>query len=274
MKIQDFIPPIVLQLCPKPSMKEYDSYDSALKGSNTYEDSAIIEVVASKTKRYKDSLASNAGQHINISCQTAQNMFVISHIHSDRPVDVLELGGACGASYYELSHFLPGRIGHWFVVETPAMAAAGRKLFQDDRIKFFDHLGVAVSELENPDLSIAQGVLQYTSNPTQMLDNLLSLGFKYVYITRTVVSDGTEQPIVTKQITNLSDHGPGTLFPEGLTNRRTSQPLIIVPFKSILSRVSVGYDVVFSFKESESRSVLIGSKIVVTRAVGFLMKKR
>ena len=149
MKIGDFIPPILLRLRKKSSIKEYDSYNSALEDSNTYEDPAIIEVVASKTKSYKESLTSNARQYIDIDFQTAQNMFVISYIHSDRSIGVLELGGACGASYYELSHFLPGMIGHWFVVETRAMAAAGRKLFHDDRIKFFSQLEVAASGLEN-----------------------------------------------------------------------------------------------------------------------------
>jgi putative methyltransferase (TIGR04325 family) len=274
MKVKDFVPPIILQLCRKSSMKEYDSFGSALKDSDTYEDPAIIEVVSSKTRGYRDFLASDTGQHASINRQTAQNMFVISYVHSDRPVDVLELGGACGASYYELNHFLPERIGQWFIVETPAMAVAGKEIFQDDKIKFFDTFSAAVSGLKNPDLIIAQGVLQYTSNPIQMLDDLLDLGFKYMYITRTTVSDRTERPIITKQVTNLSDHGPGMPFPEGLTDRQTSQPLTIIPFESISSRISVDYDVVFSFKEGGSRKVLIGSRTVATREVGFLIEKR
>ena len=62
------------------------------------------------------------------------------------------------------------------------------------------------------------------------------------------MGDGIKQPIITKQVMNLSDHGPGA-FPKGFTDRKTSQPLTIVPFESIASRISVGYSVAYSFAE-------------------------
>jgi len=252
-------------------MKVYDSYDHALADSYTYEDPGVIQVVSSKTEAHRNALLAGKDKAVN-NRQTVQNMFVLSYVWHDRPLDVLEIGGACGASYFELSHLLPGRIKSWHIVETPAMAAAGRKLFQDDRLTFYDDLDTSVSQLENPDLLIAQGVLQYMPDPLQSLETLLNLGFDWVYITRTLVGDGIEHPIIIEQVSNLSAHGPGAV-PKGFTDRKTSHPLTIVAFESIASRISVGYSVAYQFAEGGDRTMRIGSQTVRTRKVGFLLRK-
>lgn len=252
-------------------MQVYHSYDHALADSHTYEDPGVIQVVSSKTEAYRNALLAGKDQTVN-NRQTVQNMFVLSYVWHDRPLDVLEIGGACGASYFESSHPLPGRIKSWHVVETPAMAAVGRRLFQDDRLAFYDDLDTAVSQLKNLDLLIAQGVLQYIRNPLQALKALLKLGFAYVYITRTVIGGGIERPIITKQVSNLSAHGPGAV-PKGFADRKSSHPLTIVPFESIASRISVGHDILYSFVEGGSGSMRIGSRRVTTRTVGFLLEK-
>ena len=271
MKLEAFIPSILLRMRPKQSMRAYDSYDRALADSHTYEDPGVIQVVSSKTGAYRNALLAGKDKTVN-NRQTVQNMFVLSYVCHDRPLDVLEVGGACGASYFELSHLLPRKIKSWHVVETLAMVAAGRRLFQDDRLAFYDDLDAAVSQVENLDLLIAQGVLQDTRDPLQTLEVLLKLGFAYVYITRTLVGDGIERPIIIKQVVNLSVHGPGAV-PKGSTDRKTSQPLTIVPFESITSRLSVGYTVLYSLIEGENSSMRIGSRTVTTRTVGFLLEK-
>jgi putative methyltransferase (TIGR04325 family) len=199
-------------------------------------------------------------------------MFVLSHVWNGRPLDVLEIGGACGASYFELAHLLPQRIRSWHVVETAGMAAAAKRLFEDNELFFYDDLGIAVSRLRNLDLLVAQGVLQYVRDPLQTLEALLRLDFTYVYITRTVVGDDIEFPVITKQVVNLSAHGPGSV-PKGFVDRKTSQPLTIVPHECITSRISIGYDVVFAFNESQDSRMSIGAKTMKTKVVGFLLRK-
>jgi len=271
VNIRALIPPILWRLFPKESLKIYDSYDLALADSHTYEDPGVIQVVSSKTKAYRNALLASKNKTAN-SCQTVQNMFVLSHVWHDRALDVLEIGGACGANYFELRHLLPGMIKCWHVVETPAMVAAGKNLFQDDELALYDDLDLAVSQLKKRDLLIAQGVLQYLRNPLQTLETLLKLGFAYVYITRTLVGNGIRCPIVTKQVVSLSAHGPGKV-PKGFTDMKTSQPLTVVPFESITSRISVGYSVSYSFAEGSTDQMRIGSRIVRTREVGFLLEK-
>lgn len=271
MNIRSFIPPIFFLIQSKKPMKKYESYEDALNDSHTYEDSDVIEVVESKTDAYRNAVLAGDGRVVS-SRQTAQNMFVLSCVCHVRPLDVLEIGGACGINYFELNHLCPGRIKSWRIVETTTMAAAGRRLIRDGRLTFYDALDTAVAQLENLDLLIAQGVLQYMPDPLQTLETLLNLGFDWVYITRTFVGNGIEYPIITKQVVNLSTHGPGGI-PKGFADRKTSQPLTFVPFESIASLISVGYSVAYQFAEGGDRSMRIGSQTVRTREMGFLLKK-
>ena len=111
-------------------LREYESFDAALRDSDSYEDPRLVEVVKEKTKRYRESLAQKPPITTR---QLVQNLFVLSYVEPQRELSVLEIGGACGASYFETELMLPGRIRHWSIVETPAMAAAGES---DSKLSF------------------------------------------------------------------------------------------------------------------------------------------
>lgn len=279
MKFKDFIPPILLKLRPKSAasdncgIKTYKGFQNALSDSDTYQDPGIIETVSRKTRIFMDSL--NSDRPVTAR-QSAQNMFILLYVNtqSGRAVDALELGGACGANYFELNHLLPGRIGNWHVVETPAMAVAGKKMFENNKIKFFSDIPEAAAALKNRDLVIAQGVLQYLPDPLETLGVLSGLAFKYVYITRTAVSCNAEKPVITKQVSWLSAHGPGKI-PRGIKDRITSQPLTLLPYESIVRAISDGgYKILFHFDESICSLLVIDKRNVVTKDMGFLAAKR
>lgn len=250
-------------------MRGYDSFESALRDSDSYEDPRLVEVVKQKTIRYRELLAGNHKPAIE-SRQLVQNLFVLSYLEPQRPLNVLEVGGACGAAYFEIQATLPGRIRHWSIIETPAMAAAGDSLTHDATLSFHSDLLSAVKQLESRDIAITQGTLQYAGDPAQMLADLFAHELSSVYVTRTAVAD-VERPIFTKQDTELSAHGPGRLpnAPEG----RSSQPMTLVSFETLLSAVPARYEVVFKFEESGERTVSIAGRPVRIRDIGFLAKK-
>ena len=250
-----------------PQYKEFESFESALRDSNSYEDPRIIEVVREKTKRYKAALT-NSSRSIE-SRQTAQNMFVLSHVTPERAINVLEVGGACGASYFEIKHLLPKRIAHWSITETPAMANAGNALNDDPALSFHSDLVSGAEQLQSRDVAIAQGVLQYAGDPIAMLKALYELQFAYVYITRTAVAD-VDSPVYIKQDTELAAHGPGHLpnAPEG----RSTQPMTFVSYDSLLSTTPANYEVVFKLLESEDRVMAVGDRRLTARDAGFLAR--
>lgn len=252
------------------SYKSYESFDAALADSNSYEDPRLIEVVKEKTKRYRETLAASRSRVVE-SRQTVQNMFVLSYVEPELPVNVLEVGGACGAACFEMQMLLPGRISHWAIVETPAMASAGRSSISDPLISFHSDPASASEALDESDLAIAQGVLQYAPDPLQMLRDLFVLDFSCVYITRTAVSN-VETPIVINQETDLAAHGPGTLpnAPDG----KSTQPLTLVSFESLMSVVPSTYELIFNFSESPERTLTIDNHPVAVRDVGFLARNQ
>ncbi len=247
--------------------KDYESFQKALEDSNSYEDPRLIEVVKEKTRRYRETLAKGSRPAV-VTRQMAQNMFVLSYVEPLRPVNVLEIGGACGASYYEMHLMLPGRIRHWSIVETPAMAAAGQS---SPNLSFHSDLASAAKQLESRDLAIAQGALQYAGDPVQMLRELFAFELSYVYVTRTAVAN-VDRPIFTKQETDLSAHGPGTLpnHPDG----KSSQPLTLVSRAGLISAVPANYEILFNFDESDERTLSISGRPVLAREIGFLAHKR
>lgn len=249
-------------------LREYESFNTALRDSDSYEDPRLVEVVKEKTNRYRESLNEKPAIATR---QMAQNMFVLSYVEPQRPVNVLEIGGACGASYFETQLMLPGRIHHWSIVETPAMAAAGRSLTNAPNLSFHSDLASAANELESRDLAIAQGVLQYAGDPLQMLKDLFALQLSYVYVTRTPVAN-VDRAIITKQETDLSAHGPGTLpnAPDG----KSSQPLTLVSHNALTSAIPANYEIVFNFDESDERALSISGRRVLARDVGLLAHKR
>lgn len=249
-------------------LRTYASFDDARRDSDTYEHSQLIEVVKEKTKRYRDTLA-NSDRRDVATRQAAQNMFVLSYVEPRRMINVLEVGGACGASYFEAKHLLRDRIAHWAITETPAMATAGQGLNSDSGLSFHSDLASAATQLESRDLAVAQGVLQYAGDPQQMLQALFELQFSFVYITRTAVAD-VESAFFTTQDTELAAHGPGRL-PNAPTGKST-QPMTLVSHKSLLSVVPANYEIVFTFDEDGERILAFEDRRLTVRDVGFLAR--
>jgi putative methyltransferase (TIGR04325 family) len=273
MKLKQFIPPILLELRHySRQLQEYENFEMAQADSLTYEDSGVVEIVSRKTQSFIKSLTSD---YVVNNRQIIQNMFVLQYVSAKRkPIDVLELGGACGASYFELNHLLPCHIKNWLIVETPAMVAVGKKIFENDKIKFFDDLQSAVNQLENQDLLVAQGVLQVIPEPLQSFETLLKLGFPFVYVSRQTVGEDIEQPIITKWLSDLSAHGPSTKIPEGFQNRKTSQAFTIVPAQELIRIISEnGYKIQFFFDETEDFKLIIGKKSITSKTIGFLLTR-
>ena len=255
------------------TLPAYENFEQALANTGGYEDRDIIQVVCRKTEALRRELSENSDLATIGDRQTVQNMFVLSHVWAGEPLNVLDIGGACGATYFVLNHLLPGKIGSWSVLETPGMAAEGRRVFQDIRLTFIEDIDREVTRRCDFDLLLASGVLQYLPNPSGALDAWLEMGTPFIYLTRTAVGIDIDKPIITKQVTDLASHGPGPL-PEGLLNLKISHPLTIIPYETIISSLSRRYKTEFVFKEEEDKSMWVGSRLIKISTMGFLLRIR
>jgi putative methyltransferase (TIGR04325 family) len=93
------------------------------------------------------------------------------------PIRILDLGGGMGVAYLELRRSLgPDAPIQHVVVELPRVAEAGRALYPGDRrISFVSDLPTGGFEIVH-----ACGVLQYASEPFDLLRRLLGYGAPFV----------------------------------------------------------------------------------------------
>jgi putative methyltransferase (TIGR04325 family) len=276
MKLRDFIPPIVGKITHRraPStLTEYGSYEEALAHSDSYEAADIINVVARKTEIYRNQLVSSASPRIG-NRQTLQNLFVLSHVWPERALHVVELGGACGANYFEMAHLLPGRIASWRIVETPAMAARARQAFQESTLSFYENLPEAVANAKCRDLLIAQGVLQYMPQPLEKFAELLALDFDWVYVSRTMTlnDDSQAEPMIVNSESRLSEHGCGPM-PSGFVDRTITTPCTLFSGESFVARFPHTYRQQFWFDEDDPLLLTTNARVVEARSIGFLLRR-
>lgn len=210
-------------------LREYESFDAALRDSDTYEHPAVIDIVSKKTDLLRRALSAGGaapGRQGLLDALVVQTAF--GETSPRRGLEVVEIGGACGATFFEVDSLLPGRIARWSVVETPAMAQRGRERFADGRLAFFDDLDAALQGNGHRDLLVAKAVMQYVPAPLSLLEKLLTRGFRFCYFARNAFGREVDRPTVVLHSKPLSSHGPGTLQEPGPA-LRISVPLTLLP---------------------------------------------
>lgn len=227
--------------------RTYPSFAAASAGVVGYADPAIIDVVALKTERFRASRQANVPATGQLTVQGVAAVLSVSGGSSS--IDVVELGGACGATFFELDAVLPDLIRRWRIVETAGMVAAAAPRFGDDRLRFHQALA-EVNTLAPPDLVFCQGTLQFIADPASALASLLLLRPRAVYVARTLVSTGIDRPVYTRLRSRLSAHGPGPL-PTGLPDHATVTPTCVMPFDALTSCLEPEYRLVVEFEEGE-----------------------
>lgn len=255
------------------TIRTYASYEQAAADTDGYQDPSVVEVVACKTAALRDEVRRGRASQRITDRQITQNLMVLNRAWEGVPLRVIDVGGACGATYFLLDHLLPNRIGYWSIVETPLMVTAGKQLFQNDKLVFLEDLSEAIQVGNGCDIIFASGVLQYLADPLQTLESWLRAGARFIYLSRTLVSHGVSEPVFTRQVTTLASHGPGAL-PKEIHNRRTSQPITIIPYDHLVSRLTHGYTVQYVFEESNRESVQFGRQRAIIQTVGFLLMRK
>jgi putative methyltransferase (TIGR04325 family) len=204
--------------------KVFDSFAEADAGADTYEDREIVGVIARKTESFRKSITHRIRHRL-----TVQDLLVLHVVGNGNPIRVLDFGGACGATFFEIQALAPGLIERWTVIETEAMVDQASR-FAGDLISFtvdLDH-GLA----QRPDVVLAKGSLHYTQDPGGLLARFISSDAPWIYMSRTPAFDRPHAPAYIRQATHLRDHGPGSL--EGIKDRSVTVAATLLSWPSYL----------------------------------------
>jgi putative methyltransferase (TIGR04325 family) len=215
-------------------------------------------VVFEKTKRLRDRLAAGTAP-LELGQSDTRLILGLALSASQRRLNVLDFGGACGAHYFLARAFLPSDVAlRWHVVETPAMAQRARAL-ENGELRFFDRLEQAGNELETIDLVLSSSTLQYVEKPYEYLEELLRFSAPHALLTRVALTAGPTE-LVTVQRSSLSANGPGPM-PEHLVDGSAMYPVNVVRkdrFEAILAK---SYDILLTFDEQQAVHTVNGRQV-------------
>jgi putative methyltransferase (TIGR04325 family) len=273
MHVKDFIPPIVLKVSNKilsktnghPSVtEEYDSYQAAKSKclEDAYQNIELCNMIADKTVLFKDSFK----QQANSLNET--NVFLLAAINNVRISDslkamtVLDFGGACGAHYFEMRRFLPESFQlKWIVIETPQMVLAAKaKNIETSELTFLD----TMNNLPKIDFVYSSSALQCTSEPYEVLENLLKVGANAILFNRMMFNE-KDKDLITIQKSALSDNGPGPM-PKQYSDKIISYPHTTLSFNKFNSTLLKMYKLTWIFNEA-SGSYKIGNDAIIGRGL-------
>lgn len=228
-------------LGPYDRLSVYSTFQAALTDSDGFSHGDIVRLVLRRTESYVLQLTVGP-PIIEMGSRVLQNLFVFSHISASEPINIVELGGSLGATFFEIDHFLPRVVESWRIVELRDVAHAGRTNFENERLRFFEDTGSALEEPLDRDLFMTQGGIQCMEDPLATLASIWGLGFRFVYLTRIEVCDTLASPVIVRLLDRLSANGPGPV-PADLVDRDTSYPATFFPqvLFSTLSRGLIAF---------------------------------
>jgi putative methyltransferase (TIGR04325 family) len=175
-------------------------------------------------------------------------MLGIGLCNPSKELKIIDFGGGGGFHYSVARAALPiEQHLKWHVVETSGMVQKASPLLSNSELKFFDSIESAAAELNEVDLVFASSSLQYCENPLQTLEQLLNIGSKHIFITRTPLSESNRSYICIQK-SRLKDNGPGTM-PAIFNDCEVSYPITFMSKNVVEESLMKNYKIRFSIKE-------------------------
>ena len=273
MLIRDFIPPIILKMKNKflntnqpgsePVPHLFASYDEARTfcTNNGYEQEELIETIYQKTKYFRTSLEKERELIVTDSMLQPLNALFLSLMSRSLKdeINIIDLGGACGAHYFIAKTILKDYKLRWHVVETPQMVKKAKTL-ETDELQFFENIPSAFHNFNHVDLFHSSGTLQYVPDYEKNLSEIFDTNAKYLFLSRLALNSG-DSPIFIIQESRMSDNGPGPL-PIGIMDRLCRYPSCYIPSSWFEEKISSHYRVIMRFPEPNIE--LTGKTLIIS----------
>jgi putative methyltransferase (TIGR04325 family) len=226
-----------------------------------YESQILVNSVIRKTQIFERAIKKDS---IRLDLSSLRILVAITLLHPiNRKIKILDLGGAAGF-HYLVAKKLTKNEYDWHVIETPLMCeTANHSKLKNNELTF---CSLANLNQKQFDLLFSSSSLQYMDNPLEVLKNILTLKPKFLFITRTPMSNA--QSFFYVQESLLSSNGPGPL-PEDLKNQLVRYPISILPKSEYLNLITEHYSVIAEVDEGVWGPTIRGEKI---KMFGFIAK--
>lgn len=216
--------------------------------TTSYEYENLVNVVIRKNIIFQE----NNQQNVEFELGSLRTIAAIGLVlGSSKKINVLDFGGG-GGYHWALSKkaFNKDIAYDWRVLETPLMAMVANKTLLKNGLSFFSDISTCLADGVKMDLIFMSSALQYCEKPLQILKEVVNLGAKYLFITRTPFSLAPKT-LISKQRSLLSENGPGPL-PKEFKDEIIEYPITYVLKTEVEEILSQKYKIRFVLQEDVS----------------------
>ncbi len=177
----------------------YSSWESAVRNSDGYDETQVIQRVLEASREVRDGKARYERDGVAFRDEFRWDLLPVFNdlIMKTGSLTVLDFGGALGSHYYPLKSRFGEGVLNWHILEQPAFIALGKQEFASSELHF--HESLAELNLQ-PDVLLLGCVLPYLEKPYSVLDELLKLNPSYVLIDKHPVIDANEDRLTVQRI--------------------------------------------------------------------------
>ena len=152
-------------------------------------------------------------------------------------LNVIDYGGSLGSTYYQCNKFFLNIVKLcWNIIEQPEYVNVGVKLFENEHLKFYYNIDDCIKKIRIK-IVLLLSVLQYITNPYELLKKISEYKIKYLIIDRTPIHHG-ENDIITVQ------HVPKKIY-------KASYPCWIFSKKKLMDELLLKYKIVDEYHSGE-----------------------
>jgi putative methyltransferase (TIGR04325 family) len=168
---------------------DYDTWQQALENCSGYEAANILEKVKEATLKVQRGEAvferdSVLFHHPQFAFPLLSAVMWVA-LKKNSSLKVIDFGGSLGSTYFQNRFFLREiRDLQWNIIEQNNFVEAGKKLVEDERLRFFPLVEEAFSS-SGADILIIACAIQYMEKPYELLHKLMAFNIPYVLLDNT-----------------------------------------------------------------------------------------
>ncbi|MGE3316130.1 MAG: methyltransferase, TIGR04325 family [Planctomycetaceae bacterium] len=241
---------------------DYASWKDALRESNGYHESMIVDGVAEAIDKVSRGEAVAERDSVLFDQIPYPHQVLVGLLRASvagHRLSVLDIGGSLGSTYFQCRGIL-SRLDEirWNVVEQPSFVECGRRRFQTNELRFFESIDACLAE-GGVDVVLLSSVLPYVENPYALLDDVVARGIEHVIVDRT--------PLLTEEPDRLTvQHVPAHIY-----GKELSYPAWFLNRENVVARFAGRYNLLFEFDALAGPIRIDGA---TARDTGFLMELR
>jgi putative methyltransferase (TIGR04325 family) len=208
--LERILPPFIYDLIYHSAFRRYGwfgnyaTWEKAKNASEGYDTSVIVDKVQAATMKVKEGIAAYERDSV-VFDKIEYNWPVLSGLlwlaaQAHGNLNVVDFGGSLGTTYWQNRKFLTSIPSlRWNIIEQPAFVECGKRLIEDEVIKFFYDLPSCLVG-NKPQVVLLSSILSYLERPYDLLSDLKDRRIEFLIIDRLPTVKGDHDRLTVQKV--------------------------------------------------------------------------